>query len=148
MGGVPGGQLGRYRTVFIGAPEFQQGDEVVLFLKSVGPSYPSIIGLSQGAFRVVADPRTGRRMVTTPIIMGKGGDAPEPIVRAFLSGLLQATTDLRVSVVNAEAIAHEKGIVVEARGGDPQGERPHEGVDPAPRRQRGSSPGGLRGRGG
>jgi D-3-phosphoglycerate dehydrogenase len=42
---------------------------------------------------------------------------PEPIVRAFLSGLLQATTDLRVSVVNAEAIAHEKGIVVEARGG-------------------------------
>jgi D-3-phosphoglycerate dehydrogenase len=41
---------------------------------------------------------------------------PEPIVRAFLSGLLQATTDLRVSVVNAEAIAREKGIVVEARG--------------------------------
>jgi D-3-phosphoglycerate dehydrogenase / 2-oxoglutarate reductase len=41
---------------------------------------------------------------------------PEPIVRAFLSGLLQATTDLRVSVVNAEAIAHEKGIVVDARG--------------------------------
>jgi D-3-phosphoglycerate dehydrogenase len=41
---------------------------------------------------------------------------PEPIVRAFLSGLLQATTDLRVSVVNAEAIAREKGIVVDARG--------------------------------
>lgn len=42
---------------------------------------------------------------------------PEPIVRAFLSGLLQATTDLRVSVVNAETIAREKGITVEARGG-------------------------------
>ncbi len=40
---------------------------------------------------------------------------PEPLVRAFLSGLLQATTDRRVSVVNAEAIATELGIVVDTR---------------------------------
>ena len=78
---VPGGQLGRYRTVFVGAPAFQEGDEVVLFLKGGAPSYPYIIGLSQGAFRVVADERSGRRMVTTPVVMGKGGDDPEPIVR-------------------------------------------------------------------
>jgi hypothetical protein len=78
---VPGGQFGRYRTVFIGAPEFQEGDEVVLFLKSSAPSYPYIIGLSQGAFRVVVDARSGRRMVTTPVVMGKGGDDPQPIVR-------------------------------------------------------------------
>lgn len=78
---VPGGQLGRYRTVFIGAPEFQDGDEVVLFLKSAGAAYPYVIGLSQGAFRVVADPRSGRRMVTTPVVMGKGGDDPQPVVR-------------------------------------------------------------------
>jgi hypothetical protein len=78
---VPGGQLGRYRTIFVGAPEFREGDEVVLFLKYSGPSFPYIIGLSQGAFRVVAEARTGRRMVTTPIVMGKGGDEPERIVR-------------------------------------------------------------------
>lgn len=78
---VPGGQIGRYRTVFVGAPEFSAGDEVVLFLKRAGGSSVSIIGLSQGAFRVVPDARTGRRMVTTPIVMGKGGDQPEPIVR-------------------------------------------------------------------
>jgi hypothetical protein len=78
---VPGGQIGRYRTVFVGAPEFRAGDEVVLFLKHAGPSHLYIIGLSQGAFRVVADARTGRRMVTTPVIMFKGGDQPEPIVR-------------------------------------------------------------------
>jgi hypothetical protein len=78
---VPGGQLGRYRTVFVGAPEFQDGDEVILFLKSSGPSYPYIIGLSQGAFRVVADARSGRRMVTTPIVMAKGAGDPEPVVR-------------------------------------------------------------------
>ncbi len=42
--------------------------------------------------------------------------APEPLTRAFLSGLLQATTARRVSVVNAEAIARELGITVTARG--------------------------------
>jgi hypothetical protein len=78
---VPGGQMGRYRTVFVGAPEFRDGDEVVLFLKLAGPSLPYIIGLSQGAFRVVPDARTGRRMVTTPIVMGTGGDERERIVR-------------------------------------------------------------------
>ncbi len=40
---------------------------------------------------------------------------PEPLTSAFLSGLLQATTDRRVSVVNADAIARELGIAVEAR---------------------------------
>jgi hypothetical protein len=78
---VPGGQIGRYRTVFVGAPEFQEGDEVVLFLQHTGPSYPYVVGLNQGAFRVVADARTGQRMVTTPIVMGKGSDEPERVVR-------------------------------------------------------------------
>jgi D-3-phosphoglycerate dehydrogenase len=41
---------------------------------------------------------------------------PEPLVRAFLSGLLQATTDRRVSVVNADAIARELGVHVDAHG--------------------------------
>ena len=43
------------------------------------------------------------------------GAAPEPLTRAFASGLLQATTDRRVSVVNAGAIARELGIVITAR---------------------------------
>jgi hypothetical protein len=78
---TPGGQMGRYRTVFVGAPQFRTGDEVVLFLKRAGPANLYVVGLSQGAFRVVTDPRTGERMVTTPIVMGRGGDQPEPIVR-------------------------------------------------------------------
>jgi D-3-phosphoglycerate dehydrogenase len=41
-----------------------------------------------------------------------------PLTRAFLSGLLQATTDRRVSVVNAESIALELGITIEARSDD------------------------------
>ncbi len=39
----------------------------------------------------------------------------DAFVRAFLSGLLQTTTDRRVSIVNAESIALELGIRVEAR---------------------------------
>ena len=41
---------------------------------------------------------------------------PAPLVTSFLSGLLQATTDRRVTVVNADAIGRELGVRVEARG--------------------------------
>jgi D-3-phosphoglycerate dehydrogenase len=40
---------------------------------------------------------------------------PEAFVRAFLSGLLQTTTDRRVSIVNAESVAAELGVRVDAR---------------------------------
>jgi D-3-phosphoglycerate dehydrogenase len=40
----------------------------------------------------------------------------EPVVTAFLSGLLQATTDRRVSIVNARSIAEELGVSVSVRG--------------------------------
>jgi D-3-phosphoglycerate dehydrogenase len=40
---------------------------------------------------------------------------PQAFVRAFLSGLLQTTTDRRVSIVNAENVAAELGVHVEAR---------------------------------
>jgi hypothetical protein len=77
---VPGGQLGRYRTIFVGAPTFQSGDELVLFLKSNGASYPFITGLSQGLFRVVTDRTSGRRLVTPPAVVGKPG-VDERVVR-------------------------------------------------------------------
>jgi hypothetical protein len=76
---VPGGQMGRFRTIFVGAPEFHQGDEVVLFLRSYN-GRTLIVGLSQGAFRVTAD-AAGRRMVTTPVVMGMPGADPQPVVR-------------------------------------------------------------------
>ncbi len=73
---VPGGQLGRYRTIFVGAPEFRTGDEVVLFLRG-----GRIVGLSQGAFRVVADADGGRPTVVSPIVMAISPDTAEPVVR-------------------------------------------------------------------
>jgi len=42
----------------------------------------------------------------------------KPVVTAFLSGLLQATTDRRVSIVNAVSIADELGVRIDVRGDD------------------------------
>jgi hypothetical protein len=78
---VPGGEIGRYRTVFVGAPGFSRGDEVVLFLRTQRAALPFIVGLNQGAYRVVADRQSGRRMVTAPIVMGNGGLGVERVVR-------------------------------------------------------------------
>ncbi len=57
------------------------------------------------------------RMPAFALVLGGNlaGVPPEPLTRAFLSGLLQATTDRRVSVVNADAVARELGIAVDAR---------------------------------
>jgi hypothetical protein len=77
---VPGGQIGRYKNVIIGAPEFHEGDEAVLFLTARGSSTAHVFGLSQGVFRVRVDARTGQRLVIAPVLMA-GGDTPESVTR-------------------------------------------------------------------
>lgn len=72
---VPGGQIGRYRNVMVGAPSFQTGEEAVLFLSASGPSVAHVFGLSQGVFRVRVDERTGRRLVIPPVLMAQGDEA-------------------------------------------------------------------------
>ena len=66
---VPGGVLGRYRSVTIGAPSFRQGEEVVLFLGAAPPALPYVIGLGQGVFRVQRDLRTGATSVLPPALL-------------------------------------------------------------------------------
>ncbi len=46
---------------------------------------------------------------------------PTPLVTSFLSGLLQVTTDRRVTIVNAEAIARELGVRVESHAAPRRG---------------------------
>jgi hypothetical protein len=77
---VPGGQIGRYRTIMIGAPEFAQGDEVVLFLNAVGPN-AYVYGLNMGVFRVVTDHLSGRRVVIPPAIMARLAGDVEVVIR-------------------------------------------------------------------
>src|SRR3954468_2308627 len=77
---VPGGQIGRYKNVMVGAPEFHPGEEAVLFLSAQGPAVAHVFGLSQGVFRVRVDPRTGTRLVLPPVVTA-AGEAAEAVTR-------------------------------------------------------------------
>lgn len=67
---VPNGTVGRYRRVTIGAPEFVDGDRVVIFLRARPPRMPILFGLSQGVYRVSAT--GGRDMVLPAPVMVRG----------------------------------------------------------------------------
>jgi hypothetical protein len=63
---VPGGEIGRYRSVMVGAPTFREGEEVILFLGGQAPALPYLLGLGQGVYRVQRDSRTGEARVLSP----------------------------------------------------------------------------------
>jgi hypothetical protein len=67
---VPGGRVGRYRRVMVGAPEFRAGDEVILFLKGRAPAIAMPYGLSQGVYRVA---RRADAAVVTPAVAAAAG---------------------------------------------------------------------------
>jgi hypothetical protein len=72
---VPGGQMGPYRRVVVGAPTFREGDEVVLFLNAQGPVVPWISGLNQGVFRVSPN-AAGVKVVIPGVSLSAGEDGP------------------------------------------------------------------------
>ena len=76
---VPGGQVGRYRRIVVGAPQFERGDEVIVFLASRGPSIPYLFGLSQGVYRVAR--RADGRVLVTPVPAIAGGGDSNRLVR-------------------------------------------------------------------
>lgn len=76
---VPGGTIGRYMNVTIGAPHFAVGDEAVFFLTTRDRAMPAVFGLNQGIFRV-SPPGPGGRRVVMPPVMSRA-DGPEPVVR-------------------------------------------------------------------
>jgi hypothetical protein len=86
---LPGGTFGRYRTISVGAPEFKEGDEVVLFLGVTDSPLPVILGFHQGVYRIVLSASTGERMVTPPLLQditsSAAGQPAVPIVRGDTS---------------------------------------------------------------
>jgi hypothetical protein len=59
---MPGGRIGRYRRVVVGAPELHAGQRLVVFLTNRGTDLPYAIGMGQGVFRLVE--RNGELLVT------------------------------------------------------------------------------------
>lgn len=98
---VPGGDLGRYRTIVVGAPAFAVDQRVVVFLGATGPMIPYILGFNQGVYRVVAGddgtavvtpPANLPSTATTRVIRGDLARTPMPLadfetkVRALAGG--------------------------------------------------------------
>ena len=73
---VPGGVLGRYRSITVGAPQFVAGDHVIVFLGAYGPQIPHVLGLNQGAFHMEQSSAGEWTVVPPPLLT-----APGPIVR-------------------------------------------------------------------
>lgn len=85
---VPNGTVGRYRRVTIGAPEFVEGDRVVLFLRARSPRMPILFGLSQGVYRVstaggqdmvLPAPLMARGVAAARVVRGDPARAPLPL---------------------------------------------------------------------
>lgn len=78
---VPGGRVGQYRRVMVGAPQFSAGDEVFLFLKGRAPAIAMPYGLSQGVYRIAR--RSGAAIVTPAVVAGgrvtRGDPARRPL---------------------------------------------------------------------
>ena len=72
---VPGGDLGRYRSVMPGAPRFAEGDTVILFLDGQAPAVPHLVGFNQGVFRVRRDPSSGGSVVMPAPLVASSGEA-------------------------------------------------------------------------
>lgn len=67
---VPGGTLGRYRFVMVGAPVLRAGDTGLFFLVRDAGNRWRPVGLSAGVVRVEPDPSDGRPIVRPPILLG------------------------------------------------------------------------------
>jgi hypothetical protein len=77
---VPGGLIGRTRTIVSGAPTLREGDQAVFFLMRAADNGWHPIGLSMGVYRVRTDARTGVPIVNPPLVAGVTASSG-PVVR-------------------------------------------------------------------
>jgi hypothetical protein len=92
---LPGGRVGRYRSIFVGAPAFAEDDRVIVFLGAVGPSIPHLVGFTQGVYRLVA--ASGGWAVTPPAVW-PSTSGPRTIVRGDASRVPMALADFESRV--------------------------------------------------
>ena len=94
---VPGGELGRFRSIVVGAPEFAVDQRVVVFLGARGPSVPYVLGLNQGVFRVSRAADNAGWFVTSPVLLPATGVASR-VVRGDPSRRALALDDFEHTV--------------------------------------------------
>jgi hypothetical protein len=74
---VPGGQLGRYRSIVIGVPQLAPGQRLVVFLGARTQAAPYVLGWIQGVFRIAET--AGGPIVTAPAGVRISGSAAAPV---------------------------------------------------------------------
>jgi hypothetical protein len=97
---VPGGELGRFRSVVVGAPEFVVGQRVILFLGATGPMVPYILGFNQGVYRISPSADGASWVVTPPALLPsavgarivRGDVARQPLALADFESRVRALT--------------------------------------------------------
>jgi hypothetical protein len=77
---VPGGAVGRYRRISLGAPALRVNQQAVFFLKRGADNAWRPVGLSAGVVRVLSEPATDRRLVHPVVVQGHTASAG-PVVR-------------------------------------------------------------------
>ncbi len=115
---VPGGKMGRFRAVTVGAPVFREGDEVIVFVAGDGPAIPRIVGFNQGVYRVSVDRGSGARMVMPPLLSGDAA-SPTTIVRGDPSRKPVSVDQFEAQVRSVlERAGPERGPGARPRTGD------------------------------
>ncbi len=61
---LPGGRVAHLQSRVDGVPSFHVGEEIYLFLWSAPGKATSVLGWTQGTFRIARDPQTGLERVT------------------------------------------------------------------------------------
>jgi len=116
---VPGGQIGRYRTVVVGAPVLREGDEVVAFLTGTGPRLPTVVGFSQGVLHVYRNSGDASPVVLAP--PSPRGDRAERVVRGDsarrLVPLGTFVEEVRALALGVSAERARRGSGAVTRGG-------------------------------
>jgi hypothetical protein len=72
---LPGGEIGRYRWVMVGAPRLEVGQQAVFFLKQYADGWWRPVGLTQGIYRVQVESRSGRPVINAPVALNYTADA-------------------------------------------------------------------------
>jgi hypothetical protein len=109
---VPGGDVGRYRVVAVGAPHFVTGEVAEFFLKTGRDNILRPVGLSLGVYPVALDPQSGQTAITPPLAIGLTASAG-PVVHGDPTRRLMTISEFE-SLVRAVLAAQPR---VSPRGG-------------------------------
>jgi len=107
---VPGGVVGRYRTVVSGAPRLTLGQQAVFLLKRRADGLWQPVGLTMGIYTIQTNTRSGRSVVDPPLVVGVTASTG-PVVRGDSRRQLMTVQDFEslIQTVMVAATAGPKG---------------------------------------